>query len=75
MVSGVGAIAVYRTWQGKLPPGLRLNHLTGVISGRVRHPGPARTITLVAQTRGGALVTSAPMRITFNRWGARQGWP
>jgi len=67
MVSGVGAIAEYRTWKGKLPPGLRLNHLTGVISGRVRHPGPARMITLVAQTPGGALLTSAPMRITFKR--------
>lgn len=66
-VSGVGDIAEFRTWKGKLPPGLELNRLTGVISGRVRHAGPTHTITIVAQTRGGALLTSAPMRLTLTR--------
>lgn len=63
MVAGVGEIAQFRMWKGKLPRGLHLNRVTGVISGRIAHRGPTHTITVVAVTRGGALITSAPMRL------------
>ncbi|MFM7147971.1 MAG: putative Ig domain-containing protein, partial [Actinomycetales bacterium] len=66
-VSGVGDIAEFRTWLGTLPKGLRLNPQTGVITGRVTHAGPPHTITLVAQTKGGALLTAAPMKLTLKR--------
>lgn len=66
-VSGVGTIKEFRTWKGKLPAGLRLNKATGVISGRVKHPGPNHRITLVAETTGGALLTAAPMTLTLRR--------
>ncbi|MFM8352109.1 MAG: putative Ig domain-containing protein, partial [Actinomycetales bacterium] len=66
-VSGVGDIAEFRTSLGKLPKGLRLNPQTGVITGRVTHAGPPHTITLVAQTKGGALLTAAPMKLTLKR--------
>lgn len=66
-VSGVGDIAEFRTWKGKLPAGLRLNHRTGVISGRIAHPGRTHTISLVAETKAGALLTAAPMRLSLRR--------
>lgn len=66
-VSGVTDIAEFRTWRGKLPAGLHLNHRTGVISGRVTHPGRTHTITLVAETRGGALLTASPMKLSLTR--------
>lgn len=66
-VSGVGDIAEYRTSIGKLPRGLRLNHRTGVISGRVAHSGPTHTITIVAETKGRALLTAAPMKLSLKR--------
>lgn len=66
-VSGVGDIVEYRTWLGKLPAGLRLNKATGVITGRVTKSGPTHVITLVAQTKAGALLTSAPMKLSLKR--------
>ncbi len=66
-VSGVGDVAIFRTSKGKLPKGLHVNHRTGVISGRITHVGPTHTITLVAVTRGGALLTAAPMRLSLRR--------
>ena len=66
-VSGVGDVAIFRTSKGKLPKGLHVNHRTGVISGRITHVGRTHTITLVAVTRGGALLTAAPMRLSLRR--------
>jgi hypothetical protein len=66
-VTGVGDIALFRMWKGKLPKGLRLSAATGVISGRVAHRGPTHTITVVAVTKGGALLTAAPMRLRLQR--------
>lgn len=66
-VSGVGEIVQFRTSVGKLPKGLRLNPQTGVITGRVAHAGPHHTITLVAVTKGGALLTAAPMKLSVRR--------
>ena len=65
--ASVGDIAEYRTSIGKLPRGLRLNPRTGVITGRLAHAGPTHTITLVAETKGGALLTAAPMRLSLAR--------
>ena len=66
-VAGVGDIALFRMWKGKLPKGLRLSAKTGVISGRIVHGGPTHTITIVAVTKGGALLTAAPMRLALKR--------
>jgi hypothetical protein len=66
-VAGVGDIAVFRMWKGKLPKGLRLNKVTGVVTGRIAHRGPTHTITIVAVTKGGALLTAAPMRLRLQR--------
>ncbi len=66
-VAGVGDIAAFRMWKGKLPRGLHLSHRTGTITGRFRHRGSTHTITIVAVTRGGALLTAAPMRISITR--------
>lgn len=66
-VSGIGDVIEFRTWKGELPPGLHLNHTTGVITGRVRHAGPPHTITLVAETQGGALLTASPMKVITKR--------
>jgi hypothetical protein len=66
-VAGVGDIALFRMWKGKLPRGLHLNRRTGVITGRLGHRGSTHTITIVAVTRGGALLTAAPMRISITR--------
>ena len=66
-VTGARDVVVFRTSRGKLPQGLRLNHATGVITGRPAHAGRVHTITVVAVTRGGALLTAAPMRISVRR--------
>ena len=66
-VNGVGGIALFRMWKGKLQRGLRLNPVTGVVSGKPLHAGPTHTITIVAVTKGGALLTAAPMRISTRR--------
>ena len=66
-VAGVGEIALFRMWKGKLPRGLHLNAKTGVISGRAARSGPTHTITIVAVTRGAALLTAAPTPITTKR--------
>ena len=66
-VAGVGDIALFRMWKGKLPKGLRLSKTTGVITGRIAHRGPTHTITVVAVTKGGALLTAAPMRLRLQR--------
>ncbi|MEY4136529.1 MAG: hypothetical protein RL205_657 [Actinomycetota bacterium] len=66
-VNGVGEIALFRMWKGKLQRGLRLNPVTGVVSGKPRYAGPTHTITIVAVTKGGALLTAAPMRISTRR--------
>jgi hypothetical protein len=66
-VVGLGEIARFRMWKGKLPRGLRLNPVTGVITGKPRHAGPVHTITIVAVTNGGALISSDPMRISTRR--------
>ena len=66
-VNGVGEIALFRMWKGKLQRGLRLNPVTGVVSGKPLHAGPTHTITIVAVTKGGALLTAAPMRISIRR--------
>ena len=66
-IFGVDDITVYRTWKGKLPKGLHLNRATGDITGRVAHKRKAHTVTIVAQTASGALLTSTPMRIKVRR--------
>ena len=66
-VAGVGDIALFRMWKGKLPKGLRLNKVTGVVTGRIAHRGRTHTITIVAVTKGGALLTAAPMRLRLQR--------
>ncbi len=66
-VAGVGDIALFRMWKGKLPKGLHLSRRTGVITGRIGHSGPTHTITVVAVTKGGALLTAAPMRLSLKR--------
>lgn len=66
-VAGVGDIALFRMWKGKLPKGLHLNRTTGAITGRVAHRGPTHTITIVAVTKGGALLTANPMRLKLHR--------
>ena len=66
-IAGVGDIAEIRMWKGKLPKGLRLDTRTGVIRGRITHSGPTHTITIVAETKGGALLTAAPMRLRLKR--------
>jgi hypothetical protein len=66
-VTGVGDIALFRMWKGKLPKGLRLSRTTGVVSGRLAHSGRTHTITIVAVTKGGALLTAAPMRLRLQR--------
>ena len=66
-VNGVGEIALFRMWKGKLQRGLRLNPTTGVITGKPVNPGPTHTITIVAVTKGGALLTAAPMKISTKR--------
>ena len=66
-VAGVGDIALFRMWKGKLPKGLHLSRTTGVISGRIAHRGRTHTITVVAVTKGGALLTAAPMRLRLQR--------
>jgi hypothetical protein len=66
-VVGLGEIVKFRMWKGKLPRGLRLNPVTGVITGKPRHAGPVHTITIVAVTKGGALISSDPMRISTRR--------
>lgn len=66
-INGVGDITVFRMWKGKLPRGLVLNPTTGRITGKPRSAGPAHTITIVAVTKGGALLTSSPMRISTRR--------
>ncbi len=66
-MAGVGDIALFRMWKGKLPKGLRLNKVTGVVTGRIAHRGPTHTITIVAVTKGGALLTAAPMRLRLQR--------
>lgn len=66
-VTGVGEIAVFRMWKGKLPKGLHLNATTGLIWGKPAHAGPTHTITLHAVTKGGALLTSNSMRISTRR--------
>lgn len=52
---------------GELPKGLRLNRTTVVITGKVRNASQSHTIAIVAVTKGGALVTGAPMKITLRR--------
>ena len=64
VVVGLGEIAKYRMWKGKLPRGLRHNPLTGVITGKPRSAGPVHTITIVAVTKGGAIFAATPMRIS-----------
>jgi hypothetical protein len=54
-------------WKGKLQRGLRLDTKTGVITGKPVNPGPTHTITIVAVTKGGALLTAAPMKISTKR--------
>lgn len=66
-IVNVDDITTYRVWKGKLPRGLHLNKVTGNITGRVLHLGKAHTITMVAQTASGALLTSTPMRISIRR--------
>ncbi len=66
-VTDVGDIALFRMWKGKLPRGLRLNPVTGAITGKPLRAGPAHTITIVAVSTGGALLTAAPMRISTRR--------
>lgn len=66
-ITGARDFVVFRTSTGKLPKGLRINHRTGVITGRPAHAGRTHTVTIVAVTRGGALLTSAPMRIRVRR--------
>jgi hypothetical protein len=66
-VIGLGEIAKFRMWKGKLPRGLHLNPLTGVITGKPVKAGPVHTVTIVAVTKGGALFTSTPMRIYTRR--------
>lgn len=66
-VAGVGDISLFRMWKGKLPSGLHLSRRTGVITGRIGHSGPTHIITLVAVTKGGALLTAAPMGLRLQR--------
>jgi hypothetical protein len=66
-ITGPRDFVVFRTSKGKLPKGLRLNSKTGVITGKVRHASRPHIITIVAVTKGGALVTGAPMKITLRR--------
>lgn len=66
-VNGVGEIAQFRMWKGKLPRGLHLNATTGLIWGKPLSTGPTHTISLHAVTKGGALLTSNSMRISTRR--------
>jgi hypothetical protein len=66
-INGAGEIALFRMWKGKLPRGLRLDATSGVITGSPVRTGPTHTITIVAVTKGGALLTAAPMRISTRR--------
>ena len=66
-VTGPRDFVVFRTSKGKLPKGLRMNHKTGVITGRPAQAGRTHTITIVAVTAGGALVSAAPIRIRVRR--------
>jgi hypothetical protein len=66
-VIGVEKIVKFRMWKGKLPRGLRLNPVTGVITGKPLTAGPAHTITIVAVTKSGALLTAPAMRIYTRR--------
>jgi hypothetical protein len=61
-VSGPRDFRAFRMWKGKLPKGLKLNRVTGIISGRPAHAGRTHTITIVAVTKTGALVP-APLQI------------
>ena len=62
-VTGVGQITEFRMWKGKLPRGLHLNRATGAVTGRIAHAGPTHTITIVATTKAGALLTAPAMRL------------
>lgn len=64
-ITGPRDFVILRTSKGKLPKGLRLNPKTGVITGKVRHASRPHTITIVAVTKDGALVTAAPMKVTL----------
>jgi hypothetical protein len=66
-VSGPNDFVTYRTAKGKLPRGLRLDPKTGAITGRVARTSRPHTITIVAVTTEGALVSSAPTKISFGR--------
>lgn len=66
-ITGPRDFVIFRTSKGKLPKGLRLNSKTGVITGKVRHASRPHTITIVAVTTGGALITAAPMKISMRR--------
>lgn len=46
---------------------LRPDSCRVVLTGRVRHASRPHTITIVAVTKGGALVTAAPMKVTLRR--------
>ncbi|MBU6244134.1 MAG: putative Ig domain-containing protein [Actinomycetales bacterium] len=62
-VTGAGQITEFRMWKGKLPRGLHLNRATGAVTGRIAHAGPTHTITIVATTKAGALLTAPAMRL------------
>lgn len=66
-VVGADKIVKFRMWKGKLPRGLRLNATTGVITGKPARTSKAHTITIVAVTENGGLVTSDPMRVFVRR--------
>jgi hypothetical protein len=66
-ITGARDFIIFRTSKGKLPKGLRINKKTGTITGRPAHAGRVHTITIVAVTTGGALVTAPPMRIKVRR--------
>ncbi len=66
-ITGARDLVIFRTSKGKLPKGLRINKRTGTITGRPAHAGRVHSVTIVAVTRGGALLSAPPMRIRVRR--------
>jgi len=64
-----GAILYYKVIRGKLNRGLRMNHSTGVITGKpvARTGKRPHTITVAGVHSDGSLVVAAPMQISVRR--------
>lgn len=64
-----GAVLYYKVVRGKLNRGLRMNHSTGVITGKpvARTGKRPHTVTVAGVRPDGSLIVAAPMRITVRK--------